>query len=276
MKESDSPISISYYGWSGFRIEPDHKREILLDPTEDMQPTKGVETIVILSHGHPEHVAGTMKMITDGNREQEVAVIASPAICRFLEKRSKHAKDTFYPSHPARGLRVHDIDIEPFEWRHMSLLPPEITTAIHHLGKILTHPFKALQIIRNGWGGPPFEPMLGYRITPPEGPSFLFYSEGLHRKTRVEEIEYVSNHLPADVLIAGIEPEDISVYPDLVKQLAIPQVIPYQPHLPWRKGFGMAEVDMHNFCETLDKNGFTVYQLQKEKPCVIPSTYQEH
>ncbi len=248
-------VRVSYLGWSGFHITWPGGPQVVLDPPDAESLRTDQEAWILLSHGHPEHVAGTISYLKDPTRTAPVTVVASSPVCRYFERRHGQARDQFLPCQAGQTVKLPNLQIDAFSWRHMRLLPPGLGPALQHLRHVASRPRLALKIIRKSLWGPPTGAMLGFRLVPEGGPRILWYSEGLHRLTRVDQVQATGKQLEADALLFAIEPEDLHIIAELLSAIGSPVVIPYEAHQPWREGFGMPVVDLARLTEELQEHG---------------------
>ena len=256
MPIGSSEVCGSYLGWSGFRLTWPDGPPIFLDPpdAESLRPDEPVW--LLISHGHPEHVAGAIAHLADSTRTAPVTVLASAPVCRHFRRRYGRAQDQFVPCQAGQRVNLHNLQIDVFPWRHMRLLPPGLGPAAQHLRCVAGRPRLAWQIIRKSLCGPPAGAMLGYRLIPKNGPRIMWYSEGLHRLTPVDQVQKITAPLEADILLFAIEPEDLHLIEKLLRAIGSSEVIPYEAHRPWRKAFGMPVVDLARLTSELRDHGF--------------------
>ncbi len=246
-----SELTLTHLGWSGFRIVFPEGTELYIDPPRGTVLPLDQETNFLITHGHPEHVAGTLAHICDPARSARMQVIASAAVCRYLRKRSQHA-DHFQPCKPQQRVSISGLDIDIFKWRHMPLLPPGLKASLNHIRGLVSHPGLALKIITAGLRGPLPFPMLGFRIVSPQGSRVLVYGEGLHRLTDRAGARQIGIDLPAEILLVAVEPEDLDILPDLLNTIGTPAIGLYEAHRGWREAFGMPCADLDALASVLE------------------------
>ena len=238
-------------GWSGFHIyRPEiHGPEslhIYIDPPKGtFFGNEGAITIFI-THGHPEHLGGTVDHIREIATEQISTVIASETVCQYLSGECQRDKVRFINVKPGQEQTlVADIGFEVFQWQHMPLLPSGFRAAVRHAFSILRRFRVAWRIIKMSIHGPkgPGE-MLGYLLRLPEGVNIIIYGEGLHRHSRVEDVAAIGRKAPGAMLMVASEPEDIAELPQLVVASGAAQAILYEPHRLWRDIFKLPHVDL--------------------------------
>jgi len=252
--------AVRYLGWSGFRIEAPGPRVVLIDPPGAVSLSAHGPVHILLTHGHPEHVAGARRIIETPGHGPEIQVLASAALCRYLSRRCRRAAVSFEPLAPGdRQVLGESLTLEVFDWRHLPLLPPGAGPALRHLARLLGHPRKALRIITSALGGPLPGPMLGFDLDMGSH-RVIAYGEGLHRRCRVADVAVRCRGKPADLLLAGIEPEDQQVVAGLISATGVGDVILYEPHSEWRRAFGMARADLTAIERELSAAGIRVVQ----------------
>jgi hypothetical protein len=246
--------ALEYLGWSGLRVAGPGDG-LCIDPPEGTAMPLDRTLHVLITHGHPEHVGGTLAHLRNPARSGPVRGAAAAPICRYLRRHAARADDRFHACAPGERFDIAGFRIDVFEWKHMPLLPPGIGPALHRLKMIAARPRLAARIVLAGLRGPwPF-PMLGFRLTAPACPSILVYGEGLHRRTDTAQVERIRAALPADFLLAAVEPEDADVLPDLFRRIGATTVGLYEAHRPWREAFGMPLADLDALAATLASDG---------------------
>lgn len=235
--------ALEYLGWSGLRIAGTGG-ELCIDPPAGAALALDRPMHALLTHGHPEHVAGTLAHLRNPARTAPVRAAAAAPVCRYLRRHAVVPGDQIEACAPGQRFDMAGFAIDVFEWQHMPLLPPGIGAALQRLMTIAARPRLAANIVLAGMRGPwPF-PMLGFRLSGAEGTRILVYGEGLHRRTDSGELDRIREALPADLLLAAVEPEDAEVLPDLFRRIGAPAVGLYEAHRPWREAFGMPLADL--------------------------------
>ncbi len=261
MTSSFSDLKMTYLGWSGFRFSWPCGPEVLVDPPDTTGIDREREAWLLLSHGHSEHVAGTLNYLTDTSRVAPVTVLASPPICSYLKRRYGRKDDRFIPCLPGDVKTLSDLRIDVFSWRHMPLLPSGLRPSICYLFRLILHLDFTLKVIRGGLKLIKVGPMLGFRLVPKNGPQLLLYSEGLHKHANIMEIKETGQLLNAEVLLFAVRPEDTQVIPDLVSTIGISVAVPYEAHKYWRKGFGLPIADLKDIAVQLKNRGFNALEV---------------
>jgi hypothetical protein len=182
-------------------------------------------------------------------------------VCAHLRRRCGRADDAFLPARAGEAIALSELEIEPFSWRHMPLVPPEPKLALRHIARLVRNPVATFGIIRDGLTGPPPGSMLGFRLLPPAGPRVLLYSEGLHRRTAMAEVREAAHERDAEVLVFAVEPEDAEILPDLVAAVGSPIVVPYEAHRAWRDELDMPQADLERLASDLTARGIRVRSL---------------
>jgi len=248
-------LLLTHLGWSGFLIAFPGGPDLYVDPPQGTPLPLDRETNILITHGHPEHVAATLTHLAEPIRSAPVNIAASGAVCRHFRKRSRHSSDRFCTCEPQQRMNFSGLDIDVFEWRHMPLLPPGFKAACGHMRRVLGHPLLALRIMAAGLRGPRARPMLGFRIEPPRGPRILVYGEGLHRRTGQAEALRLAAQFPADVLLAAVEPEDTDILPGLIAAAGAATIVLYEAHRGWRDAFSMPCADLDGLALALERIG---------------------
>ena len=245
-------VSLEYLGWSGFRFAGPGGGPIFLDPP--LGATIGGEggISILLSHGHPEHVAGCRSFLERGGDGPPTTVVASPSVCRYLTKRTRRANVTFRPVLPddqvTLGVRQ---AVEVFRWRHLPLLPPGASAALRHMAGLASRPRLAARIVLAGLAGPGAGDMLGFRLRLGE-PLIVAYGEGLHRRCPSADAAAQCQGSPRTLLLVAVEPEDEGVLPDLIHATSVGRAVLFEPHAEWRDAFGMRRADLPTLKQALE------------------------
>lgn len=183
MTNPSSDLHMTYLGWSGFRLSWSGGPQVVVDTPDVAGLDRERETWLLLSHGHSEHVAGTLKYLADTTRVAPVTVLASPPVCRYLKCRYSRTDDRFIPCSPGDVKTLSDLRIDVFGWQHMPLLPSGLRPALRYLFHLVRHLDFTLKILRDDLKVMRVGPMLGFRLVPKKGSRLLLYSEGLHLHT---------------------------------------------------------------------------------------------
>jgi hypothetical protein len=263
-------LGLHYLGWSGFRIDWPGGQTVFIDPPDRAALPRDREIRIALTHGHPEHVAGTLAHLADPQRVGAVHVVASPRVCAHLRRASPHAGDRFDALEPGGECALPGLVVQAFGWHHMPLLPPEPALAARHVARLARHPGITFGIVKDGLVGPPPGVMLGYRLVPERGPRTLVYAEGLHRRTPVDEVRTLRETLPAELLLFAVEPEDAAELPDLVAATGAADVVPYEAHGDWRADLGMPPADLVRLTSDLAARGVRAHPLDRDRSVVLP------
>jgi hypothetical protein len=262
-------LEVEYLGWSGLRMSGPCG-DIWIDPPEGTPFPLDRMVNVLITHGHPEHVGGSLAHLRNPARSGAVRGAAAEPVCRYLSRHATRADDRFDACAPGQRFDMAGFAIDVFEWKHMPLLPPGIGPALHHLTMIATRPRLAARIVIAALRGPwPF-PMLGFRLAAPGCPRVLVYGEGLHRCSSGAELERIRAVVPADLLLAAVEPEDTDVLPELFRRLGAPAVGLYEAHRPWREAFGMPLADLDALAATVARGGMRAMILRPGTAVPVP------
>jgi hypothetical protein len=266
MSRSVGNTTLAYLGWSGFDLRFPGLPPVLFDPPDGATIPRDRDICLIITHGHPEHIAGAAAYLRTKARNGRAEVLASPGVCRALKRRSGNKQDVFYPCRPGQTHSVDKFTIDVFECRHMPLLPPEKGEGLRRLRQIASNPGLAAGILADVLRFPLPGPTLGFRLACAQSPSILFFGEGLHRRARRDKIAATGARLPGDILIAAVEPEDVEAMPDLVSATGALTVVPYEAHAPWRRGFGMPAADLDTLSSRLQRQGYDIVRTDCNAP----------
>lgn len=244
-------LAITYLGWSGFRVDTE-TGPIFVDPPAQADIPSGRRAFVLLSHGHPEHLAGIRAHIERAGSAADVVVLASPALCDHLFKTSRRSALTFMPVRPGDAFELGvNLSVRIFEWTHLPLLPSGFAAKVRHVVQLASKPALALRIAWAGLTGPAAGPMLGFGINLGRW-QIVAYGEGLHRFCEPEAIGETPQRT---VALVGVEPGDEDVMPGLLRSCGAGCALLYEPHAKWRDAFGMAHVDLAALRDRIDVIG---------------------
>lgn len=249
---------IDYLGWSGFHIYNDEEPHIYIDPPKGTRFPSG-ELIILLTHGHPEHLGGTYDLVKTEPINQKITIIASGTVCKFLKKSLLNNNIGFIKVRPLETHRLSkSTEIISFRWSHMPLLPPGIKAASQHIWHLLKGGIHALNIMKMSLKGPNGAgTMLGY-IIKINDQNIIVYGEGLHRQCKVEDVSKVGAIAPSATILVAAEPEDIKELPLLVHASGALKAIIYEPHRPWRDQFQLPHIDLETLMKKISYLGIKV------------------
>ncbi len=250
-------FELSYQGWSGCVVRTpalSFATPLVFDPAPDLE-IEPIETMLLVTHGHFEHVQGALAHLRRAPRAP-VTVIASTTLCRWLERRSKHPGDRFVAVSAGSRLEAGGWNVRVFEWEHMPLLPPGAGPAARYLFKLMKHPRGLAKMALGGATGPRFKPMLGYCVQAKGSKEWLvYYGEGVHRCTSREQLRAVLDNDPVDTLVFGAEPEDAAALPELLAGHRVAKMFAFEPHRPWRAEFHLPQLDVAGLAARLRAKG---------------------
>lgn len=250
-------MKIHYYNWSGIALQH-HQTLIGFDlfgehVTSDVLHAEPL-TLLCVTHGHPEH-AGSLRMLLELPESRpylsNIHLISSPEVVAHINRRGILSPDRLHSAREGEQITIAGITITAFEWVHMPLLPPGLRQKIEYSLQLMIHPLSLLRIGVSGLRLPMNAPQLGFHIGYPDGTTVLNYSEGLHRLTDPKEVERTARHLPADILLFAVEPDDAQAIPRWVEMLAPKAVYLYEAHRPWRDLFRLPFIDLEDYARHL-------------------------
>lgn len=255
MNEFNSP-EIKYLGWSGFHIHTPSGENIFIDPPKGTIFPK-TELIIFITHGHPEHIGGTLNFLRDPSTDQKLTIISSKKISSYLREKCKKNNITFVNTHnyDQRVLSPY-LSFKSFNWTHMPLLPPGILASLRHILKMIKGFRLAWKIIRKSLNGPLGSGgYLGYILDLKSGPNIIIYGEGLHRHSSLQDVINIGKISPGSTLFVAAEPEDVEILPDLIKASGACSAILYEPHRPWRDIFELPHINLNKLKEVIIETG---------------------
>lgn len=271
MTEAAAQPELTYLGWSGFILNFPGATTIFIDPPSDRAMPLDRDIILLITHGHPEHVSGAANWLRNPAREGVARVIASPGVSRYLKRQSGRDSDSFTPASAGARLELPGLAVDVFPCIHMPLLPPEKGGAVRRIRQLLSRPRLVLSILASALSGPLLAgPVLGFRLRPYHGPDILFWGEGMHRGAGIEKIRQTAAGLPAEILIAAVEPEDEPLLPELIAATGAPVTLPFEAHMPWRQGFGMGWADLDALSARLAEQGISTLRVEPGASLQLP------
>lgn len=250
-------MQIQYFGWSGITIQ--HGSVLvgfdLFGDAVTWQAVGGAAaTILCATHGHPEHCGSLRQFVRAPeahSRSGSIHLVSSPPVVNYLNKGGTLPERNTHPLTNAQRVRIADVQITAFGWRHLPLLPPGILPKFEYAAHLLSRPFDFIRIGMSSLRLPANAPTLGFHLRFDDGLTVLNYAEGLHRLTDIREVEWVARTLPADVLLFAVEPEDVDAIPRWLEMLRPSEVFLYEAHRPWRELFRLPYLNLNAYAEHL-------------------------
>jgi len=221
---------IKYYGWSAIELRVQGK-SIFFDPF--YRPYCGAHwfdahdfahaDVVCVTHGHEEHFLDVPQVV----RSSGAQVVATPAVCRFLGKRSKIPAAQLLPTEWGGRVAVAGVDIGLFPWKHRDI----------NLVKAMSKAVFRGNATQLSWAwssatnAPFYAGYTGFHLSLPDGTTVLNYNEGFNSKTTEADLQQLRrDHPRVDVLLAGMQLFFIDDVVRGVKALAPRVVFLYPPH----------------------------------------------
>ena len=248
---------INYLGWSGFHIHRVGDQHQFIDPPKGTCFPIQKPICIFITHGHPEHLGGTLDFLRDARVSQPVTVVASQTVCSYLQAQTRQEKVTFSIATPGQFHRqAQSVGFEVFQWQHMPLLPPGVGPAFRHIYQIIRGYRAAWRILKMTMAGPKGAgAMLGYVLHLDDESSVIVYGEGLHRRCRADAVAEIGRRVPGATILVAAEPEDCAELPQLVKASAASEAILYEPHRHWRDVFSLPHADLEALQEAVSRIG---------------------
>lgn len=247
-------MEIQYFGWSGITLR--HGDTVIgFDlfgeaVTWEALPNAAT-TILCITHGHPEHCGSLRRFLSAGDaRLDRTRVISSQPVIDHVTRGLNHAVNA-HPLTSGASVAIAGVRVSSFEWKHMPLLPPVVRAKTSYAAHVLSRPIEFARVASSGLRLPMNAPMLGFHVVFADGLRVLNYAEGLHRLTDAREVEATAQHLPADVLLFAVEPEDVEVIPRWIEILSPSMVMLYEAHRPWREMFHLPYINLEDYAAEL-------------------------
>lgn len=256
-ENNPSGWEIDYLGWSGFHIHKEDAPDIFIDPPKGTPFPENEDVTIFITHGHPEHLGGTLDLIKAKDGANNIMIIASEKIGTYLTKECQRKKVNFLRVAPGQNLTVAtDIEIDVFGWQHMPLLPPGFGAGLRHIWHLLKGYRQAWQIIKMSLYGPKTAgKMLGFILRFPGYKNIIIYGEGLHRKCHIEEVSSIGQLALGSTLLVAAEPEDFDQLPELILASGAAEAILYEPHREWRDLFSLPHMDLRALQRSVTSKG---------------------
>jgi hypothetical protein len=245
---ASNPAILRYYGWSGLSIDTDGE-SFFFDPffrpyceakwfeLRDFQHA----TYILVTHGHEEHFLDVPVLA----RKSAAVVVGSPAVARFLNRRSK------LPDHRLRSIdplqfetiKIGATSVTAFPWKHRDInLYQALSKAVFH-GNATQLSWAWSSAIN----APFYSPYTGFHLELGDGLTILNYNEGFNSKMTNAEIESLGKRFRTDVLLAGMQLDFVA---DVVRGVAALQpktVVLYPPHEKFHAMMGVTSTPWSEF-----------------------------
>ena len=245
-------IQIRYFGWSGVAIRhADAAVGFDLSGGPEVWPSLGdaATSIVCVTHGHPDHVAGLRHLLAAPEARPRLAAVrlvsSRPVVDYVMAGGILPAGNTFAVS-GGEDVSVNGVRVFAFPWKHAPLAPPGVRPKIAFAAHVMSHPAGFARVARGALGLPIGAPTLGFHVTFPDGFTVLNFAEGLHRLADRREVARVAGRLRAELLLFAVEPEDVRDVRGWVELLRPSKVLLYEAHRPWRELFGLPTVNLRS------------------------------
>lgn len=257
-------MQIRYFGWSGITIDHDNTRvgfDLFGDAVSPDVLDDASTVILCATHGHPEHCGSFRSLLRNPEvaaRASAIHLISSPQVVRYVNRDGRMLSANAHAVNHMEKARINGVQITPFCWKHLPLLPPGMRPKIEYAASLMSHPVDFVRIGLTGLSLPMNAPKLGFHLAFSDGTRVLNYAEGLHRLTDTREVETIARELPAEVLLFAIEPEDAEAIPRWVEILNPSRVFLYEAHRPWRDLFHLPFIDVNEYAAQLSKQFSTI------------------
>ena len=158
-------VKIDYLGWSGFQIKKNSGPNLFIDPPKGTEFPDD-EIIILITHGHPEHLGGTIDHLSKSTSNHKTIIIATKPLCYYFKRRCIKSNVEFIYARTLETISPNpNYQITPFMWKHMPLLPPGIKNSIRHVWQLIKGYKHAFKILKMTLKGPnQIGDMLGYIV----------------------------------------------------------------------------------------------------------------
>lgn len=246
-------MQIRYFGWSGITVDHDNTRvgfDLFGDAVSPGVLDTSSTVILCATHGHPEHCGSFRSLLHTSevvSRANHLHLISSPQVIGYVNQDERLPPTNAHAVNHMEQVRINGVQVTPFHWKHLPLLPPGMRPKIEYAASLLSHPVDFVRIGFMGLSLPMNAPKLGFHLTFSDGMTVLNYAEGLHRLTDSGEVETIARELPAEILLFAVEPEDVEAIPRWIEILRPSSVYLYEAHRPWRDLFHLPFIDVNRF-----------------------------
>ncbi len=247
----DDDSFIKYYGWSALELRAQGK-SIFFDPF--FRPYCGVHwydvqdfahaDLVCVTHGHEEHFLDVPAVL----RASQARVVATPAVCRFLERRNKMPAARLLPASWGESVRADGFKIGLFPWKHRDL----------NLFKAMTRAVFRGNTTQLSWAwssatnAPFYSSYTGFHVELPDGTTVLNYNEGFNTKMTDQDMADLKQQFPRiDVLLAGMQLYFIDDVVRGVQALQPKAVVLYPPHEHFHKMMEATSAPWSDFADAI-------------------------
>lgn len=238
--------TITYHGWSSLAIDsPEGK--LVFDPF--WRPYCGASwfgpeafdgaSVICVTHGHEEHFLDTPDIV----KRTGATVVAGPAVCNFLRKRSHVPAKQLVPVEMMQSVEARGYRIGAFPWQHRDI----------NLFKALTRAVFQGNATQLKWAwssatnAPFYAPYTGYHVQLRDGTRILNYNEGFNTKMADAEIGDLARRFPADVLLAGMQLDFVADVARGARAISPRLVVLYPPHEKFHEMMGVSSRPWEEF-----------------------------
>lgn len=226
-----------YLGWSGFLLE-DGDRRVAIDPhwtgfepsgslpTFDLTPLTGM----VLSHGHPDHVADAPTLLRLHPKSWAVGDVK---VAAWLRARVPEAADRVFTAHPNERIVRDGIEITLRPGVHVG------DSGLGQLRKLLHYarraPFATARLLKATHDSPKTAGVYSIELKLSDGFRVLHAAETVHRDAPRNDPSTVIPDL--DLFLLGVEPGEEDACRKEMARAASKQTLLFSPHAATRKVF---------------------------------------
>jgi L-ascorbate metabolism protein UlaG (beta-lactamase superfamily) len=227
-----------YLGWSGFLLE-DSDQRVAIDPhwsgfgatgslpTFDLTPLTGI----VISHGHPDHVADVPTLLRLHPRSWAVADIT---VAAWLRDKVPDARDRITTARSNETVLKDGVEITLRPGVHVG------DSGLHQLRKLLRYvrrsPWATLQLLRATHDSPSTAGVYSIELKWPDGDRVLHAAETVHRGAPSDAATGLAG-TGHDLFLLGVEPgEEEACRREMVRE-GSKQTLLFSPHAGTREVF---------------------------------------
>ena len=232
--------AVHYLGWSGFLLD-DGEARIAIDPHWSSWATEGCLpafdltplTGIVLSHGHPDHVADVPTLMTLHPRAW---VLADEAVARWLRTRVPTAESRVLTARPGTAHARNGVSVMLHPGVHVG------DGGLAQVRKLLRYarrsPLATARLLRATHDGPANGGVYTVELTMPSGTRVVHAAETIHKDAPWSELEAARLAAGVDVFLLGVEPGEEAACRQELRRAGSTRTLLFSPHARTSAVFG--------------------------------------
>ncbi len=226
-----------YLGWSGFLLE-DGERRVAIDPhwsgfqatgslpLFDLTPLTGI----VLSHGHPDHVADAPTLL---RLHPTCWAVGDVKVAAWLRDKVPEARDRVFTAMPNETLLRDGIEITLRPGVHVGEGPlGELRKLLHYARRA---PISTVRLLRATHDSPKTAGVYSIELRLPDGFRVLHAAETVHRASPRPDPATDAGAL--DLFLLGVEPGEEDACRQEMARADSKQTLLFSPHAATREVF---------------------------------------